>query len=309
MAISDFLLLLLKGVLVALVPLLFVWTLRGQDRLRRLAWLAAFLAFDLVVFGGFTRLTDSGLGCPDWPGCFAQASPLSARAAIGAAHDAMPAGPVSMTKAWIEMIHRFLAMGLGLVIVVMALWSIAERRVRSRSPVLACALVLAVCVIGAFGALTVTLKLQPVIVTTHLLLALALLGLLTWHALRFERTESEFASREFDNKGLRALALAALVAVEVQVALGGWVSTNYAVLACNGFPLCQGQIVPAMDWRDGFALGRDLGQTLDHHSLPLEALVAINWVHRAFALVVVLSVGSLAAWCWRVPRLRRQHAR
>ncbi len=127
----DLLLLAFKGVAVASVPLGAVWFGRAKDtrgRLRRLAWITAFLTFDLVVFGGFTRLTDSGLGCPDWPGCYAKANPLMASGDIHAAEQAMPTGPVTMNKAWIEMIHRYLAMAVGLLIVTML---VVERLART----------------------------------------------------------------------------------------------------------------------------------------------------------------------------------
>jgi len=293
------------GVLVALMPLSLVWAARGQDRLRRLAWVAAFLTFDLVVFGGFTRLTDSGLGCPDWPGCFAHASPMAAERAIEAAQALLPSGPVTMTKAWIEMIHRLLAMALGLVIVVMAVASWVQRRRAARSPALAGLAVLLVCVQGAFGMLTVTDRLQPAIVTIHLLLGMALLALLVWHAAAFERGAR--APRTWPRAwrlldGLAALALAVLAA---QIALGGWVSTNYAVLACTDYPLCQGQWIPQMDLRDGFTLWRDLGKTAGDQFLPFEALTAIHYIHRTFAWVVAVLLVLLAVRAWNAPGLAR----
>jgi|SRR5665213_1757512 len=301
---EDLFLLLLRGVIVASFPLAFVWAARGEDRLRRLAWITVFFTFDLIIFGGFTRLTDSGLGCPDWPGCFAKANPLAAATDIHAAQALFPAGPVTMTKAWIEMIHRFLAMGVGCLILVLTIGSWRQRARPGRSPWIASLALILVCVQGAFGAWTVTRRLEPVIVTTHLLLALGLLSLLTWHAMRFERGDPAPPGLGRRVPGLRFLAGLAGLLLAVQVALGGWVSTNYAVLACTDFPLCQGHWIPEMDFRHGFELWRQLGRTAAGTYLPLAALTAIHWVHRTFAFVVFLVLAVLVARTLREPALK-----
>ena len=171
------------GLLAASLPLAMVWISADANKYRKLVWAVVFLTFDLIVFGGFTRLTDSGLGCPDWPGCYGLANPFQAHEQISAANALMPTGPVSVVKAWIEMIHRYLAMGIGvLIMALMAKAWLQWRRNRSDAfaPALPTALFLFVCVQGAFGAWTVTMKLQPVIVTIHLLLGMGLLALLTW---------------------------------------------------------------------------------------------------------------------------------
>ena len=302
----DLLLLAFKGIAIASVPIASVWIGRKSapgGRLRRLAWLTVFLTFDLVVFGGFTRLTDSGLGCPDWPGCYAKANPLMAAGDIQAAEQALPSGPVTMNKAWIEMIHRYLAMAVGLLIVVMLVMSVARARQAARRPVspptfpvLAAALLGLVVVQGAFGAWTVTQKLQPIFVTTHLMLGLGLLGLLVWHALKLDDTVGS-TGRAGYAAGASWLAPFALAVLGVQVALGGWVSANYAVLACNDFPTCQGVWFPPMDFFDGFSVWRDLGRSSTGGYLSIEALTAIHWTHRAFAAVAFLVLATLA---WRI---------
>jgi cytochrome c oxidase assembly protein subunit 15 len=308
--VSNFVLLALTGFLAACVPLSMVWMATGAHRYRKLAWVIAFFTFDLIVFGGFTRLTDSGLGCPDWPGCYGEANPFLAHVHISAAEALMPTGPVTKAKAWIEMIHRFLAMGIGFLILGLMVASWVQRgraSARARSPWLPTVLFLWVCVQGAFGAWTVTMKLQPVIVTLHLLFGVTLLALAAWLGGREDNIlQPTPALAQADTarlRRLRPLAWLAGAVLLVQLALGGWVSTNYATLACNDFPLCNGQIVPPMDFGHGFTLWRELGKTAAGHYLPFQALTAIHWVHRNFAVVVVLVLG-LAAWrAWRLPGL------
>jgi cytochrome c oxidase assembly protein subunit 15 len=316
MQVSNFVLLALTGFLAASVPLCLVWSATGVDKYRKLAWVIAFFTFDLIVFGGFTRLTDSGLGCPDWPGCFSEANPFLAHAHIAAAEASMPSGPVTQMKAWIEMIHRFLAMGIGfLIVVLMAASWLQWRRARAgeiatgsmHGPALPTVLFLWVCVQGAFGAWTVTLKLQPVIVTLHLLFGMTMLALAAWLANRegdlVKLRPQPVASDAGTLRRLRPLAWLSGAVLLVQLALGGWVSTNYATLACSDFPLCNGQLVPEMDFQHGFTLWRELGKTAAGHYIPFQALVAIHWVHRNFAAVVVL-VLCFSAWrAWRVPGL------
>lgn len=289
----------LKALLIALIPLTFVYLARGNDRYRKLAWVTAFFTFDLIVFGGFTRLTDSGLGCPDWPGCYGEANPFLAHEEISAAQSALPTGPVTVIKAWIEMIHRYIAMGVGvLIIALLAIgWRLWKRERAPRyAPALPALLLLWVCVQGAFGAWTVTLKLQPVIVTTHLLLGIGLLALLVWHAMR-QTPQPPLSPSAASLRMPAALALAVLF---MQVALGGWVSTNYAALACGGFPLCRGELMPSMDFSHGFTLWRELGMTRAGDYLPFDALVAVHWVHRVFAFVVVAVVAAVG---WRAARI------
>lgn len=298
--------LLALAALVALVPLAWVWLRqRRADPRARLAALTAltlFLTFDLIVFGSFTRLTDSGLGCPDWPGCYGAASPLGARADIAAAEAAMPTGPVTWSKAWIEMIHRYLAMTVGALILVTTLFSWAARRQLPHSPWWPTFTLVWVIVQGLFGKYTVTLKLYPAIVTLHLLGGIALLALLAIQHVAFRDRVLALSP------ALRRGAAAVLALLVLQIALGGWVSTNYAVLACSGFPSCNGQWWPAMDFGHGFTLLRDLGHTADGALLPFEALVAVHFVHRSFAYVVVAAILALAWALWRAGEPARRFA-
>lgn len=255
-----------------------------------------FLTFDLVLFGAFTRLTDSGLGCPDWPGCYGTASPLAAHADIAHAQAAMPDGPVTHAKAWIEMLHRYLASGVGALIVVLALaaWRPAARRhpMGMRLPVLT---LVWVCVQGAFGALTVTQKLQPLVVSLHLLGAYGLLALLTLQV----RALGDADGPTSVPAGLRPWLWLGLLALLVQSALGAWVSTNYAVLVCADFPTCQGSWWPEMEFASAYTLLRPLGLGADGAPLSLQALTAIHMVHRIGAVVLC---AVLLALLWRMRR-------
>jgi len=268
--------------------------LKIEQRYRKLVFLTWFLTLDLIMFGAFVRLTDSGLGCPDWPGCYGQLSPVGAATHIRDAFEAMPYGPVSFSKAWIEMIHRYVGALLGMLIIGISWIAWRHRKVLGHSPALAVATLVAVCLQGAFGAWTVTMKLMPLIVTTHLLGGMILLAMMTWLAAR-EKRHAPITRNELR---WRPWAVAGLALLFVQVALGGWVSTNYAALACMDFPTCHGSWVPPMDLASGFSLIRGLGELPSGEVISQDALTGIHWVHRNFALLVFLWVGGLA-WALR----------
>ncbi|WP_174998972.1 COX15/CtaA family protein [Rugamonas aquatica] len=301
------------ALLVALLPASLVWTSSDANKYRKLVWVCVFLTFDLIVFGAFTRLTDSGLGCPDWPGCYGAANPFLAHEQITAAEALLPTGPVTVVKAWIEMIHRYLAMAIGVLIVAMMAqawyqWRKSKGTRTEYAPWLPTVLFLFICVQGAFGAWTVTLKLQPVIVTTHLLLGMGMLSLLAWYGGRQNQliapvrtvTASPPAMRN-----IRLLAGASAILLLVQLALGAWTSTNYATLACTDFPLCGGKLVPDMDFEHGFTLWRELGKTAAGHYLPFAALTAIHWVHRNVGIIVALVAGYTAWRAWEHAALHK----
>jgi cytochrome c oxidase assembly protein subunit 15 len=312
------------GVLLALGPLVWVWRRHAgagpARRLHALTLLTLFLTFDLTLFGAFTRLTDSGLGCPDWPGCYGNASPLGARHDIAMAQAQQPSGPVTHSKAWIEMVHRYLATGVGVLILALALATWIVRRRQRLAPVAAgrgaqhqatlsalwpAATLVWVCLQGAFGALTVTWRLYPAIVTLHLLGAMVLLALLCIQAVRYQQAAASRGPAAVPG-GLRSLLWVATALLGLQIALGGWVSTNYAVLACTQFPICQGSWWPPMNFAQGFEIWRELG--LSHAGVPIEfaALTAIHYAHRLMAYVVFVALGVLAVRLHRVAELRAQ---
>jgi cytochrome c oxidase assembly protein subunit 15 len=306
------------GVLLALGPLLWVWRrnagLGSGRRLYALTVLTLFLTFDLTLFGAFTRLTDSGLGCPDWPGCYGNASPVGARHDIAMAQAAQPTGPVTHGKAWVEMVHRYLATGVGVLILSLAVatW-VARRRQRAGkepderalSAWWPAATLVWVCLQGAFGAMTVTWKLYPAIVTLHLLGAVVLLALLCIQAVRYRQAAAQRLPTAIPSP-LWSLLVITTVLLALQVALGGWVSTNYAVLACTQFPTCQGSWWPPMNFTQGFEIWRSLGETTGGSPIDFAALTAIHYAHRLMAYVVFVALGLLAWRLRRVDELRGQ---
>ncbi|MEJ8815120.1 COX15/CtaA family protein [Variovorax ureilyticus] len=309
--------LLAVGVLLALGPLVWVWRRNAgagpARRLHALTVLTLFLTFDLTLFGAFTRLTDSGLGCPDWPGCYGNASPVGAKHEIAMAQAAQPTGPVTHSKAWVEMVHRYLATGVGALILALAVatW-VARRRQRAEHtgtrPLSAwwpAATLAWVCLQGAFGALTVTWKLFPAIVTLHLLGAVVLLALLCIQAVRYQQDAIRRPPTPVPS-ALRNLLIATIVLLVLQIALGGWVSTNYAVLACTQFPTCQDSWWPPMNFAQGFQLWRHLGETADGAPIDFAALTAIHYVHRLMAYLVFIAIVVLVRSLLRVRPLRPQ---
>jgi cytochrome c oxidase assembly protein subunit 15 len=206
------------------------------------------------------------------------------------------------------MLHRYLATAVGVLIVLLTVWAWwwRWRRVPQQTlwnPWWPTLTLVWVCLQGAFGAWTVTMRLFPAVVTLHLLGGMALLAFLCVQVVRLSQITSGRTAVTV-SRSLRAWMVLALVLLTVQIALGGWVSTNYAVLACSDFPQCQGSWWPTMNFAQGFEVWRSLGVTGQGEPLDFAALTAIHFVHRSAAIVVVLSLGVLAWWLNRVPALR-----
>lgn len=266
---------------------------------RNLVLLALMLTLGVVSLGAFVRLSDAGLGCPDWPGCYGKLTPHHAAEAIDAAIAAQPDGPVTHVKAWKEMVHRYFAGTLGMLVLGLTVLAWRRRRDTRGGPALPVLLLGLIVFQALLGMWTVTQLLKPLVVTAHLLGGMATLSLLLWLWLRERGDASPGYSARVDH--LRASATLALALVVIQIALGGWVSSNYAALACTDFPLCQGAWAPAMDFEHGFTLQRELGETAAGELLPLTALTAIHWTHRAMALIVVLYLAWLISRLLRAP--------
>ena len=259
---------------------------------KKLIWFTAGLAFCVIVLGAYVRLSDAGLGCPDWPGCYGQIDVPKGNQEIAAAQQAFPGKTVEGHKAIKEMVHRYFAGTLGLLILAIAVVAWRKRGALRQSPLLASVLVGLVIFQALLGMWTVTLLLKPAIVSAHLLGGMTTFALLVWLALRqganMQQVDFPTAHK------LRTWAWLGLVIVFAQIILGGWVSSNYAALACADFPMCQGRWLPAMDFSHAFHFTRELGMTASGTLLPHEALTAMHWAHRVGALVTFLYIGGLS---------------
>lgn len=288
---------------------------------RRINLLTLLLCFGVVVFGAYVRLSDAGLGCPDWPGCYGHLTVPAAAHDVASAEQRFPQRPVEAPKAWKEMIHRYLASTLGLLIVAMAVMSLRLREPQ-RPRVLPWVLVALVIFQGVLGMWTVTWQLKPLAVTGHLLGGMATLSLLLWMwlatrprplAVEVRTREREYRSERhvaFELQrdvtavdaaapdpapaGLRLFAGLALLLLAVQIFLGGWTSTNYAALACPDFPTCHGSYLPQTDARTAFTLWHGLGINYEYGILDARARVTIHYFHRVGALIVATVLSLLA---------------
>ncbi len=250
---------------------------------RRAALAATLLCAIVVVVGAWVRLTNAGLGCPDWPGCYGHAHPAQAAERAAEINAANPGRPFDYQKAINEMVHRYIVGALGLLVIGLAALSVTNRRDPAQPRILPWVLVVLLVVQALLGMWTVTLLLKPLIVTLHLLGGLMTLALLWWLALPPSRRELKAAERP-----LRRLAIAGIAVLAVQVALGGWTSTNYAAAACPDFPTCQASWWPPMDFRNAFILWRGLGIDYEGGVLDAPARVAIHFTHRLGAVVTTL---------------------
>jgi cytochrome c oxidase assembly protein subunit 15 len=256
--------------------------------------LAAVLALVVVILGAYTRLSDAGLGCPDWPGCYGHVGVPASPAALDRANEAFAQRPVEPAKAWKEMVHRYAAGLLGLV--VLGLTLSAWRRAAGRA--LATALLVLIVFQAALGMWTVTLLLKPVVVMGHLLGGFSVLSLL-W--LGYLGARSFVPTRQRPPARLRRLMLVGIAVLVVQIALGGWTSANYAALACPTFPKCMGEWWPPMDMADGFVMWRGLGVNYEFGVLDSPARVAVHMAHRAWAVVTFLYLAAVGIYALRQP--------
>lgn len=258
------------------------------------------LALCVVILGAFTRLSDAGLGCPDWPGCYGHLLWPGTEAQIATAAENFPHAPFEIDKAWPEVVHRYFASTLGFVIILINLMAWRHRRERSQPVKLPFFLLILVIMQGMFGMWTVTLNLWPQVVTTHLLGGFTTLSLLWLLGLRLHNTP--WAQPNIDLRfwrKLKPLALLGLVLVVCQITLGGWTSSNYAALACPELPTCQGQWLPTMDFAEGFDVTQEIGPNYLGGQLDAPARVAIHFAHRVGALVVTLYLAFLLTKLYR----------
>jgi len=263
------------------------------------------LCLVVIVLGAWVRLTDAGLGCPDWPGCYGHATPTGAEKVEGKIESYSPGWEYDSGKAWREMIHRYAATTLGFIIVLITAIAIAYRREKPVSVLFAVGLLVTVVLQGILGAFTVWWLVKPLIVVLHLTGGLTTLSLLTWLWLRMRRVTAVVqpavgATKIAALDGARRAGIIAVAVVAIQIILGGWTSSNYAAVACPDLPTCQGQWIPKdMDYADAFVIWRGLDINYEGGVLDHPARVAIHFTHRAWALVATLAV-LWAAWlAWR----------
>jgi len=261
---------------------------------RRAALVATLLCAIVVVVGAWVRLTNAGLGCPDWPGCYGHVHPSQAAERLDEINAANPDRPFDYQKAINEMVHRYIVGGLGLLVIGLVGLSVLNRRDPAQPRVLPWVLLALLVVQALLGMWTVTLLLKPLIVTLHLLGGLLTLSILWWLALPPARRELKPAER-----GLRKFAVTGIAVLVVQVALGGWTSTNYAAAACPDFPTCQASYWPPMDFRNAFILWRGLGIDYEGGVLDAPARVAIHYTHRLGAYVTTMVLLLVVAGAWR----------
>lgn len=268
---------------------------------KNLSLFGAVLALCVVVLGAYVRLSDAGLGCPDWPGCYGELTVPQSEQAIQNAQNAYPNKPLETGKAWKEMAHRYLAGTLGLVVLSLFVLGWKARRDIQVSPKLTSGLLVLVAFQGMLGMWTVTMLLKPVIVSAHLIGGMATLALLTWIA---HRHWTKSATIDI-TQGLKIAIRISILVLLAQIILGGWTSTNYAALACTDFPTCHGSWMPTMDFKDAFHVYRELGKSASGGNLTLASLTAIQWTHRVGALLVFIYLGFLAIMLIKIPVMRK----
>jgi heme a synthase len=268
---------------------------------RTIAIVAFALCLCVVVLGAYVRLSHAGLGCPDWPGCYGHLTPAAAAADGHTLSTPLAGRALNVGKAWREMVHRYAAGALALLIVYLAFLT-AWHRERIVAPGYAAALLGIVIFQAVLGALTVTRQLKPLIVTSHLLFGFTTLSLLWWLVLtlHWHRPEPVMSAA----RTARALALLGLCIVVAQIALGGWTSSNYAAIACPDLPMCQARWWPTADFRSAFVLWRDLDIDYEGGVLGNAARVAIHLTHRAGAMVTTLVLVTAALVALRLPSVR-----
>ena len=263
---------------------------------------ATLLALCVVSLGAYVRLTDAGLGCPDWPGCYGTLTVPQSEAAILQAQTTYPNSSVEVGKAWREMAHRYLAGTLGLFVLLIFVLGWKARNEIKSSPYTSSFLLLLIGFQAMLGMWTVTMLLKPAIVSGHLLGGMSTLALLSWLA---HRHWGYYSDSIVTCQRLRLAIRLALVLLFMQIFLGGWTSTNYAALACTDFPTCHGAWVPDMDFSDAFHMVRELGLSKDGSALSLASLTAIQWTHRVGALVSFIYLGALGLTTLKYWQLQR----
>ena len=273
-----------------------------MQTMHRLAAFAAIVAFCVIVLGAWVRLSHAGLGCPDWPGCYGQLTWPNAADEIVTANQAFPERPFESDKAWREMLHRYLAGALMLMVFAMGWLAWRGPAIYRKFRGITTLLALVIIFQALLGMWTVTLKLKPIIVMAHLLGGLTSFSLILW--IMFSSRRRFMDKPSMSVRRMREAIIFAIVILSLQIALGGWTSANYAALACPDFPMCGGQWWPETNFREGFILWREVGVNYEGGILDQPSRVGIHLAHRIGAVITLLVLLALAFRSLKIPRLR-----
>jgi len=273
-----------------------------NQTIHRLAMLAAIIAFTVIVLGAWVRLSDAGLGCPDWPGCYGQLTWPDASHEIATANQAFPERPFESTKAWREMVHRYLAGTLMLLVFALTWLVWRDPKGRRNLKLLTAILVVLIIFQALLGMWTVTLKLKPIIVMGHLLGGLTSFSLILW--LMFSSRSRAGPEPDKKTRKIRTMIIAGIAVLGIQIALGGWTSANYAALACPDVPTCVGQWWPDANFREGFVLWREVGVNYEGGILDQQSRIAVHLAHRIGAVITLLVLIFLSFRLFKIPQLQ-----
>jgi cytochrome c oxidase assembly protein subunit 15 len=273
-----------------------------NQTIHKLARIAVIVAFCVIVLGAWVRLSHAGLGCPDWPGCYGQLTWPDAAQEIENANQAFPERPFESSKAWREMVHRYLAGALMLLVFAMSWISWRGDAIYRRFRLLTSILVIIIVFQALLGMWTVTLKLKPIIVMAHLLGGMLSFSLILW--LMFSSRHKYVDKPPIKVRRMKGAIVMAIFVLAIQIALGGWTSANYAALACPDVPLCTGQWLPPTNFSEGFVLWREIGVDYEGGVLDQPSRVAIHLTHRIGAIITLVVLMTLSLRSLKIPRLR-----
>lgn len=268
---------------------------------KKITLFTTIMAFCLIVLGAYVRLSDAGLGCPDWPGCFGTLTVPESQMAIEKAQHTFPDQIIENDKAWKEMAHRYVAGILGLLILTIGVLAHKNKKSLKVNILVPYSLLALVFFQAMLGMLTVTLLLKPIIVSAHLIGGMTTLAILTYICYEHFNKNSKLTLKK---DVIFYMTRFSLILIFIQIFLGGWTSTNYAGLACTDFPTCHGEWIPNMDLKNGFNIFRNLGQTFEGAPISLDALQAIQWIHRIGAVTVIIYFSYLSFTLMKYKQLR-----
>ncbi|MCG9639782.1 COX15/CtaA family protein [Vibrio sp. Isolate34] len=275
---------------------------KAPDLLMLVMRVTILLTLTVIVLGAYTRLSDAGLGCPDWPGCYGKITVPSDAQAVNQANLQFPERALEADKAWIEMIHRYFAGSLGLLVFVVVAWCIKKNITSAGLPLLISATVIFQALLGMW---TVTLKLMPVVVMAHLMGGFTLLSLLCLLYCRLSNFQTRFGETSHAPQ-LKFWASLGVVVVVGQILLGGWTSSNYAALVCTQLPICEGNWASYLDFKNAFDFAQNGHDNYEFGVLEYPARLTIHVMHRFGAIVATLTVLMVVYQLWKLGQTSHQ---